>query len=373
MNSFIFYSLYYSMKMLFNLLLGFLLVTNSSCSNDDSSEEMDPLKKIEKQVIKISKSRNIPSLEITIQTKEKTTNFSYHNDNTTPQSTFGIGSATKLLSAVLIIKKIEEGKLSLDDKVISYIDPSLIEFISDVENISIKNLLNHTSGIFDYTKHPDWGTSVVTNNAPKTFEEKLKYINNPTSKIGIFQYSNSNYLFLQKVLESIEETNFEESFNGFYSQLGLNITLDKTNGLESYYAQDSSSSANVSSWNEQYGFDGGAYTNSKQINSLLQKLFIEKTILTPNSLAILQDWIYMTDSIIPIGTGSLKEYGNGLMKLEYKNDIYIGHIGGTLKYQSFVFFNPEKNITISIITNCSGQHYNNVFFQEIIPSILDEL
>ena len=81
----------------------------------------------------------------------------------------------------------------------------------------------------------------------------------------------------------------------------------------------------------------------------------------------------MGDRTIPIGDGIIKEYGNGVMKLQYKEDIYLGHPGGTLKYQSFMFCNPEKKTTISLLINSSGRYFNNLFFQDLIPVILDEL
>jgi CubicO group peptidase (beta-lactamase class C family) len=76
---------------------------------------------------------------------------------------------------------------------------------------------------------------------------------------------------------------------------------------------------------------------------------------------------------IPIGSGEISEYGNGIMKLTYEGQEYVGHFGSTLKYQSMVFYNSANNISISVVTNCSGPYFNKVFFQELIPAILDEL
>ena len=81
------------------------------------------LKKIEKDVRKISQGGNIPALEVTIETTEEALTFSYNNENTDPQSIYGIGSTTKLLAAVLAIKKVENGELNLDDPITAYIDP----------------------------------------------------------------------------------------------------------------------------------------------------------------------------------------------------------------------------------------------------------
>jgi len=87
----------------------------------------------------------------------------------------------------------------------------------------------------------------------------------------------------------------------------------------------------------------------------------------------MEEWITMAPMTIPIGNGIISEYGYGIMKLNYNKQKYIGHFGSALKYQSMIIYNPKKNISVSIVTNCSGHYFNNVFFQELIPAILDEL
>ncbi|MEL6538907.1 MAG: hypothetical protein AAFQ98_26055, partial [Bacteroidota bacterium] len=86
-----------------------------------------------------------------------------------------------------------------------------------------------------------------------------------------------------------------------------------------------------------------------------------------------QAWIDIQPSAIPIGEGGIGDYGFGVMRLSYNGKEYLGHYGGTLLYQSFVFHQVEEDISISVVTNCSGRHYNNAFFQALIPQILDEL
>lgn len=87
----------------------------------------------------------------------------------------------------------------------------------------------------------------------------------------------------------------------------------------------------------------------------------------------MQEWIPMAPMDIPIGEGKIYSYGNGIMKLEYDGNTFMGHSGGTLKYQSFIFYNEQSDTTVIVLTNSSGRYYNNIFFQELIPTILDRL
>ena len=330
-------------------------------------------KRIEKKITKIAKKKNLPALEVSISTTNESVDFKYSNDEVEEQKIFGIGSATKFLTAVLIFELIEDGKLKLDDQVSNYmISPSEI---SGFENITIRNLLTHTSGLPDYTKNPDWITRVMNGEAPNLFEEKVLLIDKISNEFGKFNYSNSNYLFLEEIVETITNQPYNVYFNTFFEAHNLpGITLGTTEpNLQAFFAQTNEASSNVSMWNEYYGFDGGAYTNAKTLNDFLILLYRDKSLLTPNTLLQMEEWVEMEQMTIPVGNGQISHYGNGVMKLRYNDQDYLGHFGSTLKYQSMALYNPKTDTSISVVTNCSGRHYNKVFFQELIPAILDEL
>ena len=352
------------------LISQLFLVT--SCEKE-TLEPTNLSNRIEKKVIRIAKEKNIPSLEVTITNGEDVIDFNYKHKEVEKQNIYGIGSTTKFLSSIFVFKLIEDEKLKIDDKVTDYIN--LTQSITGIENLTVKNLLNHTSDLSDYTKNPDWIANVMSNNAPKTFEEKILLINDTTENSGRFSYSNSNYLFLQKIVETITGESYEVAFNNFYNTNNLSdikMGIDE-NGLQAFFGQTEQVSSDVSNWREYYGFDGGAYTDTKTLNEFLTKLFRDKSILKSSTISKLEEWTEMEPMTIPIGSGIISEYGNGIMKLTYNKQEYIGHFGSTLKYQSMAFYNTKKNISISILTNCSGKYFNNVFFQELMPAILDEL
>ncbi len=352
------------------LITQLLLVT--SCEKE-IIEPTSHSNKIERKVIRIAKDKNIPSLELTINTGKDVLAFNYNHKEVKKQNIYGIGSTTKYLSSILIFKLIEDDKLNINDKVTDYVN--LSQQITGAENLTIKNLLNHTSGLSDYTQNPNWMESVLNNNAPKTFEEKVLLIADTTNNSGSFSYSNTNYLFLQKIVETITNKPYAVFFNEFYNSINLStikIGINE-NDLQSFFGQTVEASSDVSSWREYYGYDGGAYADTKTLDNFLTKLYRNKSILTASTIEQMKEWTVMDPMTIPIGNGIISEYGYGIMKLTYKKQKYIGHFGSTLKYQSMVLYNSEKNISISILTNCSGKYFNNVFFQELIPAILDEL
>jgi D-alanyl-D-alanine carboxypeptidase len=356
----------------FLILLISQLFVITSCEKG-ITEPNNKSSKIEKEVIRIAKNKKIPSLELTITTEKDVLEFNYNHKEVKKQTIYGIGSTTKYLSAVIIFKLIEEKKLNINDKVTGYL--ILTRPIKGVEKLTIKNLLNHTSGLSDYTQNPDWITRVMNNNAPKTFEEKILLVSDTAENIGSFSYSNTNYLFLQKILETVTNEPYKDYFNNFFKSKNLcNIKMGiEENELQAFFAQTEDGSSDISSWREYYGFDGGAFTNSKTLDVFLTKLYRNMSILNPTTITQMEEWIAMEAMTIPIGTGVISEYGNGIMKLTYNGEEYKGHFGSTLKYQSMVLYNSKRNISISMVSNCSGRYFNNVFFQELLPAILDEL
>ena len=64
-----------------------------------------------------------------------------------------VGSTVKMVTAVTVLKLIEEGKLNLDDKISSYLQGDVIEKIENAEVVTIRQLLQHTSGIYNYIQN----------------------------------------------------------------------------------------------------------------------------------------------------------------------------------------------------------------------------
>lgn len=110
------------------------------------------------------------------------------------ETVFAIGSVSKQFTAVLILLKMEEGKLKLDDKVSKY----LKEFHSNgYENITISQLLNHTSGL-------------------NNFGEKLLF----KSGNG-FNYSNDGFNALGKIIKEISGKSYDENVIDLFKKVGM--------------------------------------------------------------------------------------------------------------------------------------------------------
>lgn len=348
-----------------------LLLSLSACHDDDLAISSDP----KERIVALARENNLPTLTVLIQKDTGTYALHYKNPHPDIQEieTHGIGSTTKFLSALVIMKYVEQNHLRLDDPINHYIAEKNLTTISWFSDITLRHLLNHTSGIPDYTQNPAWLESFLNGNAPATTREKIALIpsdNNYT--FGEFRYSNSNYILLQQILEQVSGQPAQKIFNDFYASMGLpGITLDTGNVHgQAFYAQNALSSQNVSAWQEHYGFDGAAYATANDLATLLKKVFIEKTILQEGSLTAMTTWTAMGDRPLRYGNVTIDRYGLGLMQFQLGDRTFIGHPGGTLKYQSFAFIEPATGTTLILQTNGAGRHYTRAFFSSILSEAI---
>ncbi|TLU66156.1 beta-lactamase family protein [Thalassotalea litorea] len=117
-----------------------------------------------------------------------------------PEALFKIASISKLYVAVSMAKLANDNRLSLDDKVADYF-PELVGRIENIEKITLKLMVQHRSGIPNFTNNPIFWQNEQENSKralefaldlPASFEPDKGY-----------EYSNTNYLLLRQVIEKV--------------------------------------------------------------------------------------------------------------------------------------------------------------------------
>ncbi|MGC4940139.1 serine hydrolase domain-containing protein [Kribbella sp. DT2] len=158
---------------------------------------------------------------------------------TTPPATdgsFWVGSVTKTFTATLVLQLVAKGKLTLDDAVATHLPDLGLD-----ERITVRMLLNHTSGIFNYTGeyYPD-GT--VVPGIPATGKDwvdhrflsyqPIELVRLALAKPSRFEpgadwsYSNTNYTIAVLLIEKINGTSYAEALDQLIAQpLGLTGTV----------------------------------------------------------------------------------------------------------------------------------------------------
>jgi D-alanyl-D-alanine carboxypeptidase len=113
----------------------------------------------------------------------------------------GIGSISKSLTATLLVRLAEQGRLSLDDPLSRWLPP--IAHVSPA--ITVRQLLNHTSGVFDVIDAPGYRDSILADvQARWTPQRMLALLRPPLFAPGTgFRYTNTNYQLAGLVAEAV--------------------------------------------------------------------------------------------------------------------------------------------------------------------------
>ena len=142
--------------------------------------------------------------------------YSYPGVPITTDMLFSVGSIQKNFEAALVLKLAEDGVLSLDDPISKY----LPTYPNVDGNITIRQLLNHTSGIFNVFEHPDFpwvGTDVDYAKEWQEAEVFENFVLEPYGPPGYAQhYSSTNYLLITTIIEKATTSSVPDEIDRYF-------------------------------------------------------------------------------------------------------------------------------------------------------------
>ncbi|MBK7093785.1 MAG: serine hydrolase [Saprospiraceae bacterium] len=276
-----------------------------------------------------------------------------------------IASITKLMLATSIFRLQEQGKISVNDPVSKFISKDVLDKIENGnEPLTVLNLLNHTSGIFDVIKSTGFYLEVL-NNPSKHWEEEelLKFVYgqpkmfefNPADTAN---YSNTNYLLLSMIVEkaagkSVSQVLHDEIFNPLAmndSYYFYHDALPEDKIMQGYFdLYNNGTLLNLSNWNTGSGNGyGGVYSTVWDMYLFIDALYAKKTLLTQASLDQMLTFHHSVESRRQLGAGCQKDFidiGNT------EKDFAWGHRGRDLSYSADLFYFPEHKAIMSLMVN----------------------
>ena len=284
-----------------------------------------------------------------IETKKKT-------DVTTK---YRIASITKTYTAVLIFKAIEENKLTLEQTIENYFPT-----IKNANKITIAQLLQHRSGIPNYTKTKD-RSFFNYHTEYKSPRQMLTLISNlgggfePNSKA---EYSNSNYFLLSQILKKAYDLSYKDilktkiceplNLNNTYNGNAVDIINNEANSYSYTTEWEKLPETNLS-----LALGAGSIVSSPiDLAKFMDALFTGKLIST-QSLEIMQ---------------TIKDgYGMGLVRYNIADRKGFGHRGTIDGYKSTAIYFPEEKLNLVITSNASNDNINSIFL-EVLKLYLDD-
>lgn len=275
----------------------------------------------------------------------------------TPESVFRIGSITKQFTSVAILQLVEQGKIALNDSVQKFIK----NYHYKGKKITVENLLTHTSGIKGYeeidAKVPnairvDFSPEVLIDSLDKL---PLDFV--PGSK---YQYSNSNYFLLGKIIEEVSGKKYQTYLQEqIFARIGLAST---------FYDNPDKIIKNRASG---YSYNSGEYTNVGFISmstvysagallSNVKDLYHWHQSLLNGDLLKKETWERATSPYRLID-GTLSEYGYGFFVKNDNNVKSIGHGGAIDGFRAVEIYYPENDLYIVLLLNSSQDNFMELY------------
>jgi CubicO group peptidase (beta-lactamase class C family) len=256
-------------------------------------------------------------------------------------SVFQIGSVTKQFTSTVIQKLQMEGKLSVKDKLSKYFPQ-----YAYADKITIENLLNHVSGIYNYTNDPVFMKDHITENLKQ--EEFWKMIKDkpldfePGTK---FNYSNSGYHLLGYIIEKVTAQPYEAVVRKYLfepagmTHSGFDFThLPSPNKSIGYMTLSKEVHTLAPIVDSSVAFSAGA------IYSTIHDLYNWNTALNSGKIIPLN---ILEKSYTPFRD----KYGYGFFIDSIYGKRRISHGGGIHGFVSDLTYMPEEKINVVIISN----------------------
>ncbi|HUH27502.1 serine hydrolase [Gelidibacter sp.] len=277
------------------------------------------------------------------------------NVSMTPNNVFEIGSMTKQFTAVSILILTEQGKLNLEDDITKYIP----DYPTQGKKITIRHLLNHTSGIKSYTGMPNFKTRAKTDMSPKELIDVFKNEPMDFAPGDQYKYNNSGYVLLGYIIEIISGdtyANFLE--NNIFKPLGMNAT--HSGSKKEIVINRASGYSEIEN-----GFENADYLSltipyaAGSIMSTTGDLLKWQNALSNHTL-IKSDSYEMAIHGSTLNDGTHIPYGFGLEEGNINGTPSIHHGGGIFGYTSMGIYLPHENIFVTGLTNCDCKSISTI-------------
>ena len=284
-------------------------------------------------------------------------------------------SITKTYTATLVMKQIEYGSINPDTLIGEYLPLNILSNISDHEKITVRMLLNHTSGIVNVTELPEFVVGQINDplNQP-TIAERLKMVKGKPLLFepgSDFMYSNANYLLLQLILENASGKSFWQlleqeilkplHLTQTYYHLSEQQTISL--GFPNYYFDRHANEQleNITKWNAALANASDAYgalaaTPADVIR--FHEALLGGEVVSESSLAEMQTWVSGINSTEP-------EYGEGFEYWQFNTGStpQFGHEGDGIGCSTLFFYVPDNNTFVYININAGRQLFGPYLFK----------
>lgn len=258
---------------------------------------------------------------------------------------YNIGSIGKSFTSVLVMQLIEQGKLDLDKPVRKYLSEKV--FSAGSPSITIRHLLNNTSGLGDYFESPEFSEEkTISTDDHLQLINKMKPVSE-TPGAGL-HYSNSGFIVLGKILEQVYQKPYQQIvYERLLKPAGIS-DQQKVNAATGYFTDSTGLKRGEGNDPARWSAAGGIFLSAKELHAVINGI-VDGKYIQPATL----QRIWQKESR-PEHEPPFVNYGLGWM-LEDPNCIRLrGHNGGVKGFQAAFRYLPDDDLYIYFLSNRDG-------------------
>jgi peptidoglycan/LPS O-acetylase OafA/YrhL/CubicO group peptidase (beta-lactamase class C family) len=274
-----------------------------------------------------------------------------------------IGSLSKMFTAVVVLQLAEEGAIGLDEPVSTW----LPDVLPDDEQITVRQLLQHTSGLYDYLEDRRFVAEAYAE--PERIWEPQELVDYAAEFPPLFEpgtadswdYSSTNYVILGMLVEEVTGDTLADALKSrIFEPLGLEHTFsvppDAVTGPQAHGYSENTDQSEVAL---SFAFaTANIVTTVEDLRRFGEALF-EEELLSSETMAEMQRFV---DGKGQYDMPALA-YGLGLMRNELpidvsgdgqaddEADLVLGHIGGFGGFRGALWYAAERDILIALDLN----------------------
>ncbi|MDU0354714.1 serine hydrolase domain-containing protein [Paraglaciecola aquimarina] len=260
---------------------------------------------------------------------------------------YHIGSITKVFTSTMIFQLIDEGKLSLDSKLAVYY-PN----VKNADKITISMLLNHRSGIFNFTRSDDY-TQYMTE--PKTRVEMVRLIEGLDSDFepgSQGSYSNSAYVLLGFIIEDITKDSYA---NQLQRRIADKLDLERTSFAGPINVKDNQANS--------YTLRSQQWEPASETDMSIP-FSAGAIISTPTEVGVFLTHLFKGKLLSAASLTKIKEinqgFGRGLFKFPFYQKTAYGHSGGIDGFVSQTGYFDADNTVFTLTANGLDYKLNDI-------------
>jgi D-alanyl-D-alanine carboxypeptidase len=266
----------------------------------------------------------------------------------TSATVFRIGSVTKQFTSAAIMQLVEEGKLSLDDDITTYVPNAPVHG----RNVLVRHLLNHTSGIPSYTDVAGFSGIARLDLSHDSLLAVVAHDSLQFEPGTHMYYSNTGYFLLGMIIEKVTGRTYGDYLAAkLFAPYGLSVTTYcETRKLIPHRAQGydrlPSGLVNTEALSMDLPYAAGS------LCSTIGDLVRWTTRLNNGGVVNARSWHEMTT---PVALPSKRpmSYAFGLRPDTIGTHRLIGHDGGINGFVSYVMHLPADTLTVVVLSNTS--------------------